>query len=258
MTATIGIVQSLANEDPDVDAIYRLTQPLPFDFTSKGFNVAVPKGAYAPYNAQATLHLYNALWSLMLPVTIHGRVSDIWRGYAAQRIMSMLNLRLLFSPSLVKQVRNEHNYLADFDSENDLYLRSQKLLEQLEAWQPTSIALKSPHPLCAVIEELWIMLYEHGYVLMGDIDLTQAWLKSLLSAGYKFPILTPEMVSATKRVITPTISKLNTSAISKLNTTNTPIVNITQLAKVIPTAINGSKLIPVVPSNKTVTNTTKI
>lgn len=173
MTASIGIVQSLANEDPDVDAIYRLTQPLPFNFPSKGFNLAVPKGAYAPYNAQATLHLYSALWSLMLPVTIHGRVSDIWRGYAAQRIMSMLNLRLLFSPSLVKQVRNVHNYLADFDSENDLYLRSQKLLEQLEAWQPTQTALKSPHQLCAVIEELWIMLYEHGYVLMGDVDLTQ-------------------------------------------------------------------------------------
>jgi hypothetical protein len=77
----------------------------------------------------------------MLPVTIHGRVSDIWRGYAAQRIMSMLNLRLLFSPSLVKQVRNEHNYLADFDSENDLYLRSQKLLEQLQAWQPTQTGI---------------------------------------------------------------------------------------------------------------------
>jgi hypothetical protein len=120
---------------------YRLTQPLPFDFPSKGFNLAVPKGAYAPYNAQATLHLYSALWSLMLPVTIHGRVSDIWRGYAAQRIMSMLNLRLLFSPSLVKQVRNEHNYLADFDSENDLYLRSQKLLEQLQAWQPTQTGI---------------------------------------------------------------------------------------------------------------------
>jgi hypothetical protein len=45
----------------------------------KGYDIAVPRGSYAPYNAQATLHLYTALWSLLLPVTIHGRVSDIWR-----------------------------------------------------------------------------------------------------------------------------------------------------------------------------------
>lgn len=46
------------------------------------------------------------LWALMLPVTVHGRVSDIWRGYVVQRIMMLLNLRLIFSPALVKQVHN--------------------------------------------------------------------------------------------------------------------------------------------------------
>jgi hypothetical protein len=48
----------------------------------------------------------------MLPVTVHGRVSDIWRGYAAQRILNLLNLRLIFSPALVKQVSSScHPYL---------------------------------------------------------------------------------------------------------------------------------------------------
>jgi hypothetical protein len=45
---TVGVVQSLANKDPDVDAIYRLTQPLPFDFPTTGKLVAVPSEAYAP------------------------------------------------------------------------------------------------------------------------------------------------------------------------------------------------------------------
>ena len=56
------------------------------------------------YNAQATLHMQATLWALMLPVTVHGRVSDIWRGYVVQRIMMLLDLRLIFSPALVKQV----------------------------------------------------------------------------------------------------------------------------------------------------------
>ena len=47
-TSSIGIIQSLANQDPDVDAMYRLTQPIPFDFPSKGFSLAVPIGSYAP------------------------------------------------------------------------------------------------------------------------------------------------------------------------------------------------------------------
>jgi hypothetical protein len=33
--SSVGIIQSLANHDPDVDAIYRLVQPLPFDFPGK-------------------------------------------------------------------------------------------------------------------------------------------------------------------------------------------------------------------------------
>ena len=41
----------------------------------------LPAGLFAPYNAQATLHMHGALWTLLLPVTVHGRVSDIWRSY---------------------------------------------------------------------------------------------------------------------------------------------------------------------------------
>jgi STELLO glycosyltransferases len=186
-SASVGIVQSLANHDPDVDAIYRLTQPLPFDFPSKGLNVAVPKGSFAPYNAQATLHLYSALWSLLLPVTVHGRVSDIWRGYATKRLLDLLDLRLVFSPALVRQDRNVHNYLADFDSESDLYLRAQRLLEHLAEWQPSAVALKSEHPLAACMEEIYVMMYEHGYLQLRDVELVQAWLHSLVAAGYKFP-----------------------------------------------------------------------
>lgn len=58
----LGVVQALANHDPDVDAIYRLTYPpggLPFSFEGstappEGDSVlkAVPPAAFTPYNAQ--------------------------------------------------------------------------------------------------------------------------------------------------------------------------------------------------------------
>ena len=43
--------------------------------------VKIPSHAVTPYNAQATLHFYEAFWALYLPVTVAGRVSDIWRSY---------------------------------------------------------------------------------------------------------------------------------------------------------------------------------
>eukprot|EP01034_Spumella_vulgaris_P037116 gene37116-45791_t len=179
----VGIVQYLANHDPDVDAIYRLTQPLPFSFPQKGPTLLVPKGSYAPYNAQATLHTYSALWSLLLPVTVHGRVSDIWRGYAAQRIGMDFGMRLAFAPPVVEQIRNPHNYLADFDSEAPLYLTSLRLVEQINEWHS-----KAP-TLPGRIEDLWILMYEHGYLQLKDVELLQGWLASLISAGYRFPVM---------------------------------------------------------------------
>lgn len=178
---SIGVIQFLANHDPDVDAIYRLTQPIPFDFPSDKMPVLVPKESYAPYNAQATLHKYSALWSMYLPVTVHGRVSDIWRGYAAQRIFLDTDVRLVFMPPLVAQFRNAHNYLADFNSEEPLYDRSDMLLQDLSEWRCSAPTLPGH------IESLWIMLYERGYIQELDVKLMQEWLKALTAIDYKWP-----------------------------------------------------------------------
>ena len=60
---------------------------------------------------------------MLLPISIHGRVSDIWRSYVTQRLMWLAGGRLAFGPPLVTQHRNVHDYLADFDSEVPLYTK---------------------------------------------------------------------------------------------------------------------------------------
>jgi hypothetical protein len=199
----VGVVQSLANGDPDVDAIYRLTQPLPFSFPQhtpdsrniRPLNVKsqsvgetiipllVPAHAYAPYNAQATLHMYPALWSLLLPVTVHGRVSDIWRGYLAQKLFRDVGLELLFSPPLVRQDRNVHNYIGDLESEGPLYARAHVLVSQLNELQLKN----SVHNFAGRMEELWVWAYERDYLQLQDVVLCQTWIDSLRVIGYKFP-----------------------------------------------------------------------
>jgi len=167
----LGVLQSLADHDPDVDAVYRLTRPPHFTFSRAPGAPAlvVPPGRLAPYNAQATLHTHGALWALLLPSSVHGRVSDIWRGYIAQTLMWDLGLRLAFTPPSVVQERNPHNWLADMQAEAPLYEQAGALVETLGAWRCDGDEggdhvgdLHAPKSLPTCLEQLWVEMYERG------------------------------------------------------------------------------------------------
>uniref|UniRef100_A0A7S1INI2 Glycosyl transferase CAP10 domain-containing protein n=1 Tax=Eutreptiella gymnastica TaxID=73025 RepID=A0A7S1INI2_9EUGL len=175
--------QSLANHDPDYDAIYRLTRPLPVTFTP-GPPVALPPGTFCPYNAQATLHLKPAFWGMLLPITVHGRVSDIWRSYITQRILWDIGGRIVFRSPWVVQYRNAHNYLADFDSEYDLYKKATALVQYLKDWNSDEKILKRR------LLQLCVDLYEREIFEQEDVLLMNDWLHDLGSAGYEFPLVT--------------------------------------------------------------------
>ena len=57
----IGVIQYLADDNPDINAFHRLTKPLlmSFKFDNDTHSILVPKHSYAPYNGQATVHMKN-------------------------------------------------------------------------------------------------------------------------------------------------------------------------------------------------------
>lgn len=178
----VGVIQFCADNNPDIDAVHRLTKPLPMNYLPEGQStpIAVPFGSYAPYNAQATIHTGPALFATFLPVTVKGRVTDIWRGFFAQALFRDIDLSLLFAPPRITQYRNVHNYLGDMESEGDVYFKSNKLIDFLSNWTSKHTSLP------ARTEELWIALYERGYIEETDVRLVQLWLASLVQMGYKF------------------------------------------------------------------------
>ena len=189
---SFAVQQSLADVHPDIDAIHRLTRaPLTFSFAapaaeaSTTFSGLLGAGGatFAPYNAQATLHTEAALWGMLLPVSVHGRVSDILRSYIAQTLMRQYGLAVVFTRPIVNQERSPHNFLKDFQSELPLYLRASGLVDFLRRWEPSQPHLTLP----AQYEELLIELYERGVVEELDVKLAQAWLRDLDDAGYAFP-----------------------------------------------------------------------
>src|SRR6202035_3103353 len=79
------IQQGLADENPDVDAIYRLVLPLPQNFRQDR-RVALDSGTWCPFNSQNTTWWSDAFPLLYLPVNCSFRMTDIWRSFVAQRI----------------------------------------------------------------------------------------------------------------------------------------------------------------------------
>merc|ERR1712196_117509 len=161
-----------ADEDPDVDALFRLTRQLPCSFNgmpqdSKGI-LSIPNNVYVPYNAQATVHLEDAFWGLLLPVTVHGRVSDIWRAYLTQKLLWDIGESVAFHPSHVIHDRGAHDYLKDFQSEQDLYLKTAAMLSFLAGWSSDAPTLVER------LEQLWAEFYSRGFVELGDLRMAQA------------------------------------------------------------------------------------
>ena len=175
--ADIGVIQSLANHDPDMDAIWRLTRKLPLNFVDD-VRIVLKSGTLSSYNAQATLHY--ALWGMLLPVSVHGRVSDIWRSYIMQRLMQDVGQVIGFVSPFVKQVRNAHNYQGDFMSEIPLYAKTEALVRVLSEWKSTKETFQGR------MVELFVELYERDFIGTKDVELVQRWIRSLAQVQYKF------------------------------------------------------------------------
>jgi hypothetical protein len=128
------IQQGLADENPDVDAIYRLTLPLPVNFR-KDRRIVLAEGSWCPFNSQNTTWFADAFPLMYLPAYCSFRMTDIWRSLVAQRIAAANGWGILFHEATVWQERNEHNLMRDFRDEVPGYLNNDAIRSGLESLQ---------------------------------------------------------------------------------------------------------------------------
>jgi hypothetical protein len=173
-TITCPIQQGLADENPDVDAIYRLTLPLPITF-NKGASIAVGKNCFCPFNSQNTTWFKEAFMLLYLPSYCSFRMTDIWRSFVAQRIAWTCNWPILFHQSTVWQQRNDHNLMNDFRDEISGYSNNSLIYNRLK-----NLNLKSG---AEYIAENMIACYtdliDCGLVGKEEIDLLKRWISDV-------------------------------------------------------------------------------
>jgi hypothetical protein len=168
------IQQGLADDNPDVDAVYRLTLQLPQTFR-KDRRVALAGGSWCPFSSQNTTWWSDAFGLLYLPSYCSFRMTDIWRSFIAQRIAWLNGWAILFHEPTVRQERNEHNLLRDFYDEIPGYLHNSEICQALEALQlkPGTEEIGENLKVC------YEMLVGMSLIEREELDLLDAWLEDI-------------------------------------------------------------------------------
>lgn len=168
----IGIWQGLADEDPDVDAIYRLTNDTPCYFEERE-PVVLGKGTISPFNTQNTIIRKELFALLYLPTYVTFRFTDILRGLIAQPIMWLFDYQLGFINATVVQKRNPHDYMKDFISEIPMYEHTYKVLELV------TTAISKSESIETNLYNAYVALMNANIVCKEELVTLEAWLNDL-------------------------------------------------------------------------------
>lgn len=168
----VGIWQGLADEDPDVDAIYRLTNDTPCYFEERK-PVVLSKGTISPFNTQNTM-IRKVLFPLMyLPTYVTFRFTDILRGLVAQPIMWLYGYQLGFINATVIQKRNPHDYMKDFISEIPMYSSCERVIDLV------SNSISKSESIETNLYNAYKSLLKENIVCDKEMTTLVAWLKDL-------------------------------------------------------------------------------
>jgi hypothetical protein len=173
----VGIWQGLADEDPDVDAIYRLTSNEPC-FFNKRAPIVLDSNTVTPFNSQNTQFRKELFPLLYLPAHVTFRFTDILRGLVAQPIMWNAGYRLGFTDATVIQKRNPHDYVKDFESEVPMFLQGEQALEIVVE------SIKASDDVSSNLHRAYSALWENKIVDEKEMNLLDLWLKDLQQLNY--------------------------------------------------------------------------
>ena len=116
LTLPVAVVAGFWLGDPDIDAATRLAHPVEVTRYRLDHNFFLAPGARCPFNSQNTALARATLPAYFLSPHV-GRHDDIFASFVVKRIADHLGWGVSFGRPLVRQQRNEHDLLRDFDLE---------------------------------------------------------------------------------------------------------------------------------------------
>ena len=126
-------VQSyLVDNDPDVDALYRLFGQMPVKFARDRGNIKLGAGSWSSFNTQNTIFFRSHAILMYQTVTPQFREADMIRSYIVQRLLWENNESMMFGSPTMYQHRNEHDLMDDLRQETQLYAYTSQLCSALD------------------------------------------------------------------------------------------------------------------------------
>ena len=169
-SANAPIQQGLANNSPDVDAVWRLVFDRALNFRQAP-SILLPPGSWCPFNSQSTWWWPEVYPLLYLPSFCSFRMTDIWRSFVAQRCLWELGKGIVFHGPEVYQERNVHSLYKDFEAEVSGYLRNADLAQRLDTVRLAPGVENVGDNLIRCYEAL----VEGGAIPSAEIPLVKAW-----------------------------------------------------------------------------------
>jgi hypothetical protein len=168
----VGIWQGLADGDPDVDAIYRLTSDSSCVFREMP-PVVLGKNVLTPFNTQNTVVCRELFPLMYLPVTVTFRFTDILRGLIAQPVMWLYDFYLGFTNATVIQKRNPHDYFKDFISEIPMYQHCENIVSLVTG------VISGNKSITHNLYDAYDILIRNGIVSQEELPTLKAWLMDM-------------------------------------------------------------------------------
>lgn len=169
----VGVVQYLVTGNPDVDAIFRLVKGSKLDIDVNAFLLPFGVKSFHPFNSQGTLWPRRNFPLMYLPQSCEFRMTDIFRGYIAQRILSEFNEYVLFEKPILKQVRNEHRITDDFFGEFDGYKQTMMVINTLR-----DLSLSGSK--CEMLKSCYEALIKVNIFRKEEFRLVEEWVNSVM------------------------------------------------------------------------------
>jgi hypothetical protein len=165
-----SIINGLVENDPDVDALFRLISKDNIEW-DKNKKVLISNKNMAVFNTQNTFWLNKRLFiSLIIPSTVSFRYCDILKGIIANIILKYTNNHLMICSPNVIQYRNEHNLISDFKSEVEMYIHNENILNYIEEGINYDDNIKD------IILKIYNNLLKNKVINQLDIDILNMWL----------------------------------------------------------------------------------
>ena len=166
--------QGVCEQNPDVDALYRLiNKKINIKFKN---NYKVSLGySFSPLNSQNTVWFKSIFPLLYLPVTCTMRCTDIWRGLVALNILQNDNKKTLYFGTTMFQKRNYHDLIKDLNQEMPLYINDKKIYEVLKGLK----LKKGEKNYISNLILSYKALIKNKFISKIELNYLRAWIKDL-------------------------------------------------------------------------------